>query len=586
MAEQVNATVREAESRVRMMEIYERLHAAYPQLIAPHVKFVREMDLQLSRMTAALARQPKLYRMWLLSDRLLLARPDRFKPEFFHLKEQLRLEAVTLTRHQGAFPRRSAATKASQLIIRGPEVAYVLQPASTAQADDVETLISKAIEENRISTEIRQSQIHSLAKNASSSLSKLGSSESFNVQRSTSSFSMKRLINLQRFTQRWRGNSPLDPIRGSSTSRSAPRSSRASSTDSKKSQSRSFGTATNRPHGVVYEVARSSAGLPATQSLVSATPSAKCSTGTEAFDAVGAASELTRRRVAATSPETGLGGACMCSNLAAGAQPALAAAPPADGKSCCSCGVSPISTADSSRDATPRTSPALTRSAANTSWNATNWSACEPDQSEPRRRQLSAGSSCSSADADGVRSRQVSIGSSADAEGLRRQLSIGSSAGAEGPRTRQWSNGSGSSQVGFGSPVMSRLTRQCSTGSNDSLSGFVRTLSKRSQTRRSQMRRQSQTMELVDNQRHSVSQVMQLRRERSNSPEGRRWGSLFRASRWRSSARSSTSSAHLVHSCTPSVRASATSVGEISADASVGSRCFGRGSVATVHENV
>ena len=111
MASQVNAMVLEAENRVRMMELHERLRGLYPGLVSPNRRFVRELRCSVvkhepSRMLEALAalgegvgsspaksfaksksivgsggsvyRAPKRkeYTMWLLSDRLLFTRSE------------------------------------------------------------------------------------------------------------------------------------------------------------------------------------------------------------------------------------------------------------------------------------------------------------------------------------------------------------------------------------------------------------------------------------------------------------------------------------------------------------------------------
>ena len=88
MASQVNSMVLQAENRVRMMELHERLHGIYPGLVSPARRFVRTDRVQVSKHMLKDAKDEpagggsvspprKKYDIWLLSDRLLLTRPDR-----------------------------------------------------------------------------------------------------------------------------------------------------------------------------------------------------------------------------------------------------------------------------------------------------------------------------------------------------------------------------------------------------------------------------------------------------------------------------------------------------------------------------
>ena len=78
MASQVNTMVQEAENRVRMMELHERLHGLYPGLVTPTRRFVRTDRVQVAKHDELHSHPPlKKYELWLLSDRLLLTRPDR-----------------------------------------------------------------------------------------------------------------------------------------------------------------------------------------------------------------------------------------------------------------------------------------------------------------------------------------------------------------------------------------------------------------------------------------------------------------------------------------------------------------------------
>ena len=102
----MNACVREAESQVKMMDIYARIgRDAAHNLIAPNIQFVSQLDVRLCKLQATLARalseqleslNPKEYRLWLLSDRLLVARCNRGTKQYYHLKEDIPLHALSI----------------------------------------------------------------------------------------------------------------------------------------------------------------------------------------------------------------------------------------------------------------------------------------------------------------------------------------------------------------------------------------------------------------------------------------------------------------------------------------------------------
>jgi len=118
MAGEVNEMVRLAENRCRLIEVHERLRGAYPDLIAPHRRFVLEKRAWLlkqdakpakssstsressskdgRRTSTATGQLPKECTLWLLSDRLLIARRDRFSEQYFHLKEDFPLNTISL----------------------------------------------------------------------------------------------------------------------------------------------------------------------------------------------------------------------------------------------------------------------------------------------------------------------------------------------------------------------------------------------------------------------------------------------------------------------------------------------------------
>lgn len=116
--------VRQAESQIRMLSVHERLRGSYPGLLSPSRRLVREdkvqslkrvhvpgcAQLQASELdldgvndaSRATKRESggsgggKSYQLWLFNDRLLLARPDRFSDQFFHLKEDMPLAQLRL----------------------------------------------------------------------------------------------------------------------------------------------------------------------------------------------------------------------------------------------------------------------------------------------------------------------------------------------------------------------------------------------------------------------------------------------------------------------------------------------------------
>ena len=116
--------VRQAESQIRMLSVHERLRGSYPGLLSPSRRLVREdkvqslkrvhvpgcaqlqaSDLDLDGVndaSRATKREGggsgggKSYQLWLFNDRLLLARPDRFSDQFFHLKEDMPLAQLRL----------------------------------------------------------------------------------------------------------------------------------------------------------------------------------------------------------------------------------------------------------------------------------------------------------------------------------------------------------------------------------------------------------------------------------------------------------------------------------------------------------
>ena len=106
MASQVNTMVNEADNRVRMLELHERLRGRYAGLLSPSRQFVREIHAAVTKHEPSHHRgsasgyasaeaaepnglilavnhyakgvgKPKKHTLYLLSDRLLLTRPDR-----------------------------------------------------------------------------------------------------------------------------------------------------------------------------------------------------------------------------------------------------------------------------------------------------------------------------------------------------------------------------------------------------------------------------------------------------------------------------------------------------------------------------
>ena len=117
MALNVNDLVRQAESQIRMLAVHERLRGSYPGLLDPARRLVREEKLQILKraipgcgllqaydeLDGVIGSRfvdggggGKIYQLWLFNDRLLLARPDRFSDQFFHLKEDMPLEQLRL----------------------------------------------------------------------------------------------------------------------------------------------------------------------------------------------------------------------------------------------------------------------------------------------------------------------------------------------------------------------------------------------------------------------------------------------------------------------------------------------------------
>lgn len=172
MAEEVNSRVREAESRVRMMEVYARIgHAAAAGLIAPNIRFVAELDLPVCKLGAgrrsleelrAKAVSSKLCRLWLLSDRLLVARPDRgwsASGQFYHLKDNVPLneleviadEAVTAAASAAlnrAYGRNENVASGAALLLHGPMCSLLALFPSEAEAHEMHDMIGRAVAEH------------------------------------------------------------------------------------------------------------------------------------------------------------------------------------------------------------------------------------------------------------------------------------------------------------------------------------------------------------------------------------------------------------------------------------------------------
>lgn len=108
MAFRVNSMVQEAEHRVHMMELHERLRGLYPGLISPTRRLVRTDRVHLRKYLLRRAGEEglhekdalparKKYDAWLLTDRVLLTRPERSGRTalpFLKIKEDLPLGDV------------------------------------------------------------------------------------------------------------------------------------------------------------------------------------------------------------------------------------------------------------------------------------------------------------------------------------------------------------------------------------------------------------------------------------------------------------------------------------------------------------
>ena len=94
----VNSKVREAEERLKMLELHERLRGAVA--LAPHRSFVMEKDVKCAKRSLRRGSftdfAPKEYRLLLLTDRLLLARPEKFNEKYLNLKAEFTLGALKL----------------------------------------------------------------------------------------------------------------------------------------------------------------------------------------------------------------------------------------------------------------------------------------------------------------------------------------------------------------------------------------------------------------------------------------------------------------------------------------------------------
>jgi len=151
IAESVNSMVRDAESRVKMLEVHERLHGADPSLIAPSRRFVTEAMVVLRKRGAGASGQlgpPKEHKLWLLSDKLLLARPDRFSDQFFHLKENFDIDTISVSAQP---PARGATNSSASHGADGSFTVDMLRvrtlgtsTASRATLDKKESTISSA----------------------------------------------------------------------------------------------------------------------------------------------------------------------------------------------------------------------------------------------------------------------------------------------------------------------------------------------------------------------------------------------------------------------------------------------------------
>jgi len=137
MADNVNKMVRDAESRVKMLEVHERLRGACASLITPSRRFVLEAEVAVSRPKTsrgggagarageACARgTPKEHKLLLFSDLLLLARPERRDKNCLQLGMQFRVEELVLEwavegaaeeslQRSSALPRRSSTVPAA-----------------------------------------------------------------------------------------------------------------------------------------------------------------------------------------------------------------------------------------------------------------------------------------------------------------------------------------------------------------------------------------------------------------------------------------------------------------------------------------
>ena len=94
----VNSKVREAEERLKMLELHERLRGAVA--LAPHRSFVMEKDVKCAKRSLRRGSftdyEPKEYRLLLLTDILLLARPEKFNEKYLNLKAEFTLGALKL----------------------------------------------------------------------------------------------------------------------------------------------------------------------------------------------------------------------------------------------------------------------------------------------------------------------------------------------------------------------------------------------------------------------------------------------------------------------------------------------------------
>ena len=100
MATQVNGMVAESENRVKMMELHERLRGLYPGLVSPTRRYVRTERVHVSKHagggsgaspTSAAPPPRKPYVLWLLTDRVLLTRPERISSAHLRIKADLPL---------------------------------------------------------------------------------------------------------------------------------------------------------------------------------------------------------------------------------------------------------------------------------------------------------------------------------------------------------------------------------------------------------------------------------------------------------------------------------------------------------------